>query len=190
MSATTPAPGSDRSPAPWSTSSVLLVLGACVMAVALVCFVAAAVATSRGHDWPPEATVPVDGQPHQVAVSADREAFLWAEVGPEPSCAVTGEHAEVLELETTDGAYRRAAVGTEHVAIRSFRPTSSSVYVECVRTGEPYAVVFVEPVPRLPPFLANGDWLFVLPAGLALVATGLVLVATVLVARQRRRPAA
>ncbi len=150
--------------------------------------------------WPPDADFRGDGTAHEVTVEPGKTFFLWKYASFDtPRCSVrelpSGE--EVVLDALTGGEWQRGGGAVPHVAFAEGRADSTRVSVTCAATapsrydGNPSPVYHLDQ-PHGPAFADSlGPWW---PAPVALIATGLALiagtVAAALRARRRARGAA
>lgn len=155
----------------------LLKLGALLLAAAALSWCVAALSQLDGYDWPDDALVVADGQPHEVAVDPDRSAVVWTfEWLAEPTCSLEdAENGAVLPVERPANSYRREGGSAgDWVSTATVSPMSDALFVTCepLVGADPPIPVVVEAAPVLPPALDGlGPWGI---GALALATSGLL----------------
>ena len=138
-----------------------------------------------------DATVPADGQPHQVSVDTNEERMVWIHDAEPPSCTIvdteTGD--EVSYTGAPDATYTKSSGGGEWLGDRTFDPGSGELEVTCSEAGGP---IQIGPAPDFGNFFGGLALGIFLPFFLGGIGFLLLIVLGVLFAtgRPRRDPEA
>ena len=96
-----------------------------------------------------DATVEVDGRPHQVTVPTDGDRMLWVyETVTEPTCKIVDTANDTpVDLESPTGTYTRdAGKGFQAMGLYTFDPGSGQLEVTCGPAVQ--SVVEIGPTPE------------------------------------------
>lgn len=166
---------------------VLGCVGVTLVVAALLGALVVAVAGADGYDWPEDAVVVTDGQPHRVETSTTRSTLLWApSVAAGERCSVTDDGGEPVALSPVTDDYHRAGKVEDLSAVASFDAPSDELDVTCVGSGGSF--VAVQARPRVPAALAGFSTWVVVPLLLGLGGAGALLGAVGLLCRPRVTP--
>ncbi|MBF4160449.1 hypothetical protein [Nocardioides acrostichi] len=107
----------------WAVGGVLLVLGIVVFAVGIVFSVKSAFAT--------DASVPLDGSPHQITLEDTGERYVWASPDDSGTCKVEDADGNAVDLSRPTATYTRDKGSGEQQAYLRFDPPSTELTVTC-----------------------------------------------------------
>ncbi len=130
-----PPPPKRRRPSAWwfALAVGLMVAGIAVGVTILVITVKAFAAT--------DATIPADGQSHEVSVDGGGERLVWIrEVGAACTIVDVETREEVVYTGTPDATYTKSVNGSEWIGDRTFDPGSGELEVTCAETGGPIQI--------------------------------------------------
>ena len=83
-----------------------------------------------------DATVPADGQVHEVSVPTDRDRMIWAHPGQPPRCTLTdAATGEELGLAGLGASYTKSGGSGSWEGTNRFDPGSGDLEVVCAPTG-------------------------------------------------------
>ena len=83
-----------------------------------------------------DATVPADGQVHEVSVPTDRDRMIWAHPGQPPACTLTDAATGAeLGLGGLGATYTKSAGSGSWEGTHRFDPGSGDLEVACAPTG-------------------------------------------------------
>lgn len=123
-------------------------LGGTLMVAALVGFVVMFVLVLRSL-LSVEATVAVDGEPHQVSVESDGDRIVYVDSeAPRPSCEVVDTRTgEEISLGGVNGEISRSTGGTDWEGAWTFDPGSGELEITC--TSEAGGSIEIAEAPRV-----------------------------------------
>lgn len=169
-------PGKPRPSAGWFVGGIVLILAAVVIAVVMFIWLLAGFLDT-------EATLPVDGQAHQVSVGTDGERMLWLD-GDRTACTirdlVTGQP---VELRSVAGSFERSDSGGDFEGLYRFSPGSGNLEVTCTSVGgtvDPTENVLVGPAPHIASFVVGILVAVLVPGLLGLAGLVMLLVTGIL----------
>lgn len=143
-----PPPPQRRRPSAWwfVLAAGLMVAGVAVGVTILVLTVKSFTET--------DATIPADGQPHQVSVDTDQDRIVWIDDDEPPSCTIvdleTGR--EVTYTGGADASYTKSNGSGDWEGDQTFDPGSGELEVTCEEAGGP---IQIGPAPEFKEFFGG-----------------------------------
>lgn len=129
----------------------LRLVGAALLAAAVVVPLLLILTAVDGADMKPETYIEGSGTAQDVAVAEGRSMMLWFDNSvTSPECSVTGEDGSAVELSgVEDGPTQSAGTAGDYVGTLTFEAPGDSVQVACDGPGEPATGALLTPAPRL-----------------------------------------
>lgn len=118
-----------------------------------------------------DATIPADGRPHRVTVSADQDRMLWVHEYDAADCLIVdAARGRDIALEPLGGSFTKSGGSGDWVGDGRFDPGSGELEVTCSESAGPAQI---GPAPRIGSFV--GGILATILVPLALGGLGLVI---------------